>query len=725
MKMKSFALPLLVGSSLILPSWGEPGERLVQNPAEKALAEPSEATAKLGFAAHLPKETEGYFSLMGASDLYERLQATELGKLVRGLIEDQGLSPEEVEGSEEFAIFKAVVGEELFLAFGDTAGEQAVNLNAVSSSYNFHAMKMLVKMVEIGLEPEQDFREMESVLKGMMTDVLQDPKAGLSTFKKAKMPPVTVGFKVSNAEMRNQIFDMMSGGVLMIAADEDFPGDEIELTKDGVDLTGVTLSGKKIAALARAGMEDEVLEIFGSEQQAEEFLKALEEKNFNIALAQKGDYLIVYLGDSLEGLSFPAKPEDSLIGKADMNFVTPYLDKDIRMFLYGEEEAFDTMTPSTDVVASAAKGLKAGLAASEFFGDTRDVQALLGHVARLEKSLLEMIDYTRLGGVGYLEDGFKIEIHGGSNHPTVDTKTPHTFSALGEMEDVVFFSNSRSNPDFNSKLYELLSSLGEAAYLLASRASDLDANDNDLREFGEGFKMFDQTVAKDLRTIWEALTVDWSEGTGNESAIIIDTKGSLPTVPGVPGALVEEGLIPRVAYVTPVTDRAKVSASWKKIEGAIKGLLKTVKEMEGPDIPMQAIDDKTEDGVTYYTTQIQFSTPNARPVVGVSDQHFYLATSPQFIGELNAAMSKPGPARSGSYTKVDFKAAGDFAKYWVKLLKDNADEIFANEFERDDFNANLPLVEKFLTAFGQLEEFTSHIREEDGETRTSIHFKMK
>jgi hypothetical protein len=293
------------------------------------------------------------------------------------------------------------------------------------------------------------------------------------------------------------------------------------------------------------------------------------------------------------------------------------------------------------------------------------------------------------------------------------------------MEDVVFFSNSRSNPDFNSKLYELLSSLGEAAYLLASRASDLDANDNDLREFGEGFKMFDQTVAKDLRTIWEALTIDWSEGTGNESAIIIDTKGSLPTVPGVPGALVEEGLIPRVAYVTPVTDRAKVSASWKKIEGAIKGLLKTVKEMEGPDIPMQAIDDKTEDGVTYYTTQIQFSTPNARPVVGVSDQHFYLATSPKFIGELNAAMSKPGPARSGSYTKVDFKAAGDFAKYWVKLLKDNADEIFANEFERDDFNANLPLVEKFLTAFGQLEEFTSHIREEDGETRTSIHFKMK
>lgn len=724
MKMKTFALSMLLGSSLIAPSWAEPAVSFIQNSPAKEVAEPSELLAKLGFAAHVPKDTEGYFSLMGAYDLYERLQETDLGQLMNQMMEAQGVSPSDLEETEEFSIFKAVVGEELFMAFGKGAGGQAVHLNAINSSYNYHIMKMVVKMVEIGLSAEPDFEAMEGLMKGLVTDMVADPKAGMESFKKAKMPPVTVGFKVSDEDMRNQIFEMMNAGVAMIAEDVDFPGDEIDVEKDSVQVTGVTISGKKMAALGRAELDDDVVEAFGSEAKVEEFLKALEEKNLNIALALKGSYIVAYLGDSLDGLSFPAKPEDSLLANPGMDFMTNYADKDVRMLLFGNGEALQTMTGGTDIIGSAAKGLKAGLSASDFFGDTRDVQALLGHVARLEKSMVEMIDYSRLGGVGFLEDGFKIEVHGGSNQPMVDTKTPHTFSALGEMDDVVFFSNSRSNPEFSSKLYDLLSSFGEAAYLMASRASELNADDPELREFGEGFKMFEQTVAKDLRSIWDALTVDWAEGTGNESAVIIDTKGTMPTVPEVPDAIIEKGLIPRIAYVTPVTDRAKVSTSWEKIEGGIKNLLKTMKEMDGPAIPMQAIDDKTEDGVTYYTTQIQFSTPDARPVIGLSDKHFYFATSPKFIGELNKAMGEKGPARSGNYTRVNFSAANEMAKYWVELLKDNAEEIFENEFQRDDFLENLPMVEKVLAAFGQFEEFTSHVREEGGETRTSVHFKM-
>ena len=722
MKLRPFTLSLLAGASLVLPTHADPDVHLIQNAAEAA---PAGLAAKVGFAAHLPKNTEGYLSIMGAWDLYERFGETAIGKLMMEMMAAQGADLDSLEEDPEFAMVKSIIGEELFLAFGDTAGEQAVNLNAISSSYSRNSMKMVVKMMELSLSPDPDFSKMESVMMGLFKDTLNDPKAGLEVFKKTKMPPVTVGFKVSDEEMRNQIFDMMSGGVLMLAADEDAPVDEIDEKKDGVDLTGVRISGKKLAAFARAEGDDEALQMFGSAAMLENYLKALEGKNLNIVVAQKGPYIVAYVGDSLESLSFPATPAESLAGNAGMDFLTKYADKDIRMLLFGEEEAFKTMTPSTDVVGSMAKGLQEGLADSEFFGDTRDVQALLGHVARLEKTLVGMVDYTRLGGVGYLEDGFKIEIHGGSNHPTIDTKTPHAFSALGEMEDVVFFSNTRSNPEFNSKLYDMLSSLGEAAYLMASRASTMEGEDRDLQEFGEGFKMFDQMFAKDLKAIWEALTVDWAAGTGNEGALVVDTKGTMPNVPEVPGVVIEKGLIPRIAYVTPVTDRTKVSAAWKKIEGSLKNLLKTTKEMGGPEIPMQAIDDKTEDGVTYYWTGIPFTTPDTRPVVGLSDKHFFLSTSPKFIGEINKRMGTPGPVRSGSYTKVSFKAAGDFAKYWVKLMKDNADDIFQNEFERDDFKANLPVIEKFLAAFGEFEEFTSHLRAEGGVTRSSIHFKMK
>lgn len=727
MKLPKTFLPLITGVSLVVPAWAEPAEQLVQNPSGEAAAS-DELSAKLGFAAHVPKNTEGYFSLIGAADLYDRLAQTALGKTVKELMAEQGADLDDLEGSEEFSIFKAVVGEELFIAFGDSAGEQGVYLNAVNRSYNYHSMKMMVKMLELNFSADPDLEKMSGLMSTMMKEILTDPDAGIGVFEKAVMPPVTLGFKVSDAEMRSQIFDTMKSGVLMATADGDFPGEEIEMKKDGLDITGVTLLGKKIAEMGRAeGMDDpDTLEIFGSAEKFESFLKKLETKNLNLALTQKGDYIVAYLGGSLDGLSFPAKVEDSLVANEGMDFMDNYASKDIRMLLFGEEEALDTLASNSDVIASLAKGLKAALAESDLFGDTRDVQALLGYVAKLEKSLLDMVDYSRTGMVGFLEDGFKIEGHGGTNLPSLDTETPHRYAGLGDLEDVVFFSNSRSNPEFTSKLYELLSSLGEASYLMAQRAAGLENDDYDFEQFKEGFSLIDQMFVKDLKEIWMAMTVDWAAGTGNEGALVIDTKGTLPKVPGVPGVILEEGLIPRIAYVTPVTDREKVSKAWKRIESSVAGILKSIGEMDGPEIPMQEINENMKDGVTFYSTAIQFSTRDARPVVGLSEEDFFFSTSQNFIGDLNASLKEGNaPKRTGSYTHIDFSAAGDFAKYWVTLMKENADAVFENEFQRDDFKANLPMFEKFLKAFGELDHFTSHVRMEDGEARSSVHLKFK
>ena len=435
---------------------------------------------------------------------------------------------------------------------------------------------------------------------------------------------------------------------------------------------------------------------------------------------------MVYLGGSLDGLKIPTKPEDSLLANKGMDFLKNYGDKDVRILLFGEDEALNTMAGSNEVLGSMAKGLKAGLSEAEVFGDTRDIQALLGHVARVEGKIFDMFEYGRTGLVGFIEEGFKLESHALGNLPTLDTETAHTFAGLGDMEDVVFFSNSRSNPEFTSKMHDMMDSLGEAAYLMASRVSEMDIDDGDFRDFREGFKMFDEMGAADLKGIWGALSTDWAEGTGNEGAIIIDTKGTMPKVPEVPGVLIEKGLIPRIAYVTPMTDRAKMTSAWTTIEKSIVKILKTVKEMDGPEIPMQEIDDNTKDGVTYYSTAIQFSTKDARPVVGMTDQHFYFSTSQKFIAELNAKVGAGDvPVRKGSYTRINFAAARGLAEYWVNLLKENADEVFTNEYQLDDFNENLPLVKKFLKGFEQLEEMTAHTRMVGDEARSSVHFKMK
>ena len=722
---------MIAGSSLILPSLGEPATHLIQNEigsTSAAKVTPEAVVEKLGFAAHVPKNTEGYFSILGGYDMYQRLLKTDFGKVIVKMMADQGEDLTELEEDDGFQMFKAVVGEEIFAAFGDTAGNQALNLQAINNSSSFHQMKMMVKMAALSMNDDTDPSEMQGIAMSMFSSILGDPVAGVPIFEKSEMPPVTIGFKVSDEDMRNQISEMMIGGVLsLFDLAEEAPFDEIEVEKDGVALSGMTINGKKLAALADEDTKQEMTEVFGSRAMVDRVLAAVATKNLNIAIGVKDSYIIIYLGGSLDGLKFPAKPEDSLLANEGMDFLTDYAAKDIRMLMFGEEEAMKTIGGANEVLSSMAKGLKEGLAEAEVFGDTRDIQALLGHVAKVEDKIFDMFEYGRTGAVAFIEDGFKIESHGGSNLASIDTETAHNFAGLGDMEGVVFFSNSRSNPQFTSKLHDMMDSLGEATYLMANRVAEMEFDDSDFRDFREGFKMFDEMAAGDLKNIWQALTTDWAQATGDEGALIIDTKGTMPKVPEVPGVIIEKGIVPRIAYVTPVIDRGKMSTAWEKIETSITNILKTVKEMDGPEIPMQEFDDNTKEGVTYYTTAIQFSTKDARPVVGTSDKHFYFSTSQNFIAEIDKKLVSGGdiPVRQGSYTRINFSAAREMAEYWVKLLEENADEIFENEYQRDDFKENLPLVKELLAGFVHLDNMTAHTRMEDGEARSSLHFNLK
>jgi hypothetical protein len=736
MKTKHILLPLFAGGALILPSWGEPAAQLIQAELKEAPAEKVELTVvpdfdlnamakKLGFAAHAPKNTEGYVSMIGAYDMFKRLTQTEIGKLALEAMAGNGQTLEDFEAEDEIVMLKSILGEEFFAAFGDTAGAQGVHVNTISKSSNFHQMKMMVKMAAMGLSGDADPSEMQGAAMGMFAGMLGDPKAGLPVFEKATMPPITIGFKVSDADKREQFSEMIVG-MLMQVMDEDAPLEEIDQKVGDIQLSGLSLIGKKAAAMIDEDQRAEMSKVFGSEANVDRFVKALETKNLHVATGVKGDYIFIYLGGSLDGFKIAEKPEESLLANSGLDFLKGYTEKDLRMFYFGEEEAMKQMSENGEALASMALGLKTGLSETEVFGDTRDIQALLGHVAEVEGTIFDMVEAGRVGGVAFLEDGFRIETHSGGNNPMLDAETPHTFSSLGEMDDLLYFSNSRTNPEFTSKVFDMLDSLGQAAYLMGDRVSGLDIDDGDIREFSEGFKMFDQVAASDLKEIWGAFTTDWAQGTGDEGALVIDTRGTLPKIPGVPGAVIEKGLIPRIAYVTPVTDRAKMGSAWTRIEKSIANILKTVKEMDGPEIPMQEIDDNTKEGVTYFSTAIQFSTKDARPVVGLTDDRFYFSTSQQLIAELEEKLGAgEGPVRKGSYGRLNFAAVKGLAEHWVTLLKENSDEIFENDFQKDDFKENLPMLEKAIKALGQFQEMTSHSRMENGESRGSVHFKMK
>lgn len=733
MKLKRIFLPILAGGSLVSLAHGESpqvSEKTLTHLVQADAAPAADVTAlakKAGFAAHLPKNTEGYFSILGGYDMYQRLLKTEVGKLIVETLAEQGMELEEIEADEDVAMVKAIFGEEIFLAFGDTAGEQGVNLNAINRSANFHQMKMMVQMAAASMSDDVDPDAMEGAAMSMFAGILGDPKAGIDIFEKSEMPPLLVGIKVSDEDRREQIAATVGGFLAQaLEAGEEAPFTEIKEERNGIELTGFTVDGKKAAALADEDTRQEMSGFFGGRAEVDRFMNAVAKKNFHIATGVKGDYVVLYVGGNLEGFKLVADPKDSVVANKGMEFLKDYADKDIRLLMYGEGEAFNKMMADSEALSSMALGIKEGLAETEVFGDTRDVQTLLSHVARMDKQLFGMINYTDSGMVGFLDNGFKIESHGGSNLPSIDTKTPHTYSSLGEMEDVLFFSNSRSNPEFTGKLYEMLDSLGEATYLMGRRVGELDIDDPDFKRFQEGITMFEKVAAKDLAEIWQAISVNWAQGTGDEGAIVIDTKGSMPKIPEVPGVVIEKGKIPRISYVTPVTDTEKLTQSWKRIETSVENILKAVKEQGGPEIPMQELIENEKGGIRSFFYPIPTTTNNARPIVAMTEKNFYLSTSQTAVAEMKARLEKGGgPVRQGAYSRINFAAAADLAQYWVDLAKNNADELFENDFQKDDFMENVPLIEKFIAAFGEFQDVTTHVRKEDGVSRMSIHFNMK
>lgn len=238
--------------------------------------------------------------------------------------------------------------------------------------------------------------------------------------------------------------------------------------------------------------------------------------------------------------------------------------------------------------------------------------------------------------------------------------------------------------------------------------------------------MFDAEMKTDMTNIWKAISSDWADGTGSEASIVIDLKGTLPKIPEIPGPIIENGLIPRVAFVTPIEDREKLSSAWTSIEGSLTNLLKTAAKLGAPEIPMQEIDESEKGGIATFWTAVPTSTKDARPVVSLSEKNFYFSTSPKFVGEIEAAIAAGnGPERKGSYGVVNFTAVQKLATHWVDLMKANADVIFeGNEFAKDDFMENVPMVESVIKAFGELDDLTWHVRNEGGEVRTSIHFDL-
>jgi hypothetical protein len=688
-------------------------------PAVKALS-PGERAAMLGIVGRLSKDTESVMALYDGQEIVKRLRSLRAWQLVRDIAEEEGQGDPEAEITEGAAEAGKFIGQEIFIATGKGTTPQFANLMKLSQRSNYYQMRVMTQSFAAAAKAG-DLSVMEDSGTEVMEELAKELGKEMAMVESALMPPVLLGLKAVDAEALAEAQQGLAGTLDSLPMFMPEGLSPVEFTKGGVAFKGYKLAGSFVAEQVAAGREaiEETLE----PADVDRLIEALKTKDLVLAHGALDNYLMVYLGNGEDACPLVESVEDSLAANDGIAFVDGYQGKKLAGFVYGEQGLAKTAVAGS--LKDLALGVRDGLAGSDAFGDTRELASLLEMVGEKEDALLGLAKTDALGGLIVLEEGVKFELFGGTDRGAADHAAAHQLAGLGGGEDVLLFSNWVATPEYSKRAREYGEVIVESAYAMAEKVAGLEMEGSDeFVQFQQGFGLFNEKFRADTLGLWDALATADS-GLGAETALVVDLKGALPPLPGVPQELVDGGRFVRASLVSPVTDRAKLAESWGKLDGSLKNIFKTVSEMSGEEIPMQKPISSEKNGLMTYFFSFPFFNDDFLPSVTVSDKWFIASTSKLQALDLAAAADQAAGPRTGAWLELDFDALRKFTGEWVDLLEKNGEAVLGGPDEFAEFKEQLPRIRKGLEALEEFDQLSVSERREGGQLRTSLHFKTR
>jgi len=715
-------------------------------PVKNSALSPEERAAKLGFVKHLPQDTEVVMAFHNGSKTAEIMESSKLWKLIQSQMgmgmmgQGREFAPAGEEMEEDFALPEgeqdlasepadlpidadpmgpgALFGSEFTIALGKPVGQQTTNLLTLYRRMGYFQMRSLAKAFVVAAKSD-DLSSMASELEDsygpeMFKELLADPESGLALFEKMNMPPLYLAFRApaSDRDAAAQQIAALIENLTMFGE----MVEPVEVEKIGQKFSGHKISGAKISALM-AEDRDEMEEMMDSAN-VDRLLAAVAKKDPVILSGTLGDYVVLFIGASIDDLKFAPDIKQSLVATEALAFCDPYASKQLAAVIYGQKDSLDLMRLSTGGLADMASGLSDGLAASEGLGTTRDLETLLRMVAEREATLLKLAGTEALGVAAFYENGMKIESFGGTDIGMVDWKSPNKLASLGDSEDVVMFANMTTETVYDEKARAYIEAIMETSYAAAMKVSELPMEDENMAKFKEIAKMFNTQFRTDAVAIWDSISNDFGGGLGNEYAWVMDLKGSVPTLPGIPQPVVDTGKFPRISVIVPVTDRAKLAGSWKNLNTSLTNVLTKVSGMIDKEIPMQKPISSEKNGYTTWFFPLPVFNDDFMPSVTVGDQWFAASTSKNQALDLLTQAAAGGENRTGFQFTMNFKTLEKFSQEMHEVLEKNSEGL---GISTDD----LKTAAEFITALEDLDKLTVHARREGGMLRSSIHLKTR
>ncbi|MEO5913735.1 MAG: hypothetical protein ABIS50_05850 [Luteolibacter sp.] len=742
--------------------------------APKIAAE--ERAAKLGFVKHLPQDTEVVLAFYNGTKTADRVKKSKLWKLVEAEMGGGGMGgpggmavpaePEEDEDMEapeaeqdDAAVGAAeeepeagaglgepafpgaadgpgngpagpdsemgpaaMFGTEFTLALGKTTGEQTGNLLNFSRRMNYFQMRNLAKafvaMVKTGDASSIAKSLEERMGSAMMKDILSDPQSGMATVNKAKMPPIYLAFRTSEAdraaaaqEVASTVenLNMMLGPMV----------EPVKFDVAGHTFEGAKVLGAKIAenmAQGRAEMEANL-----DAATVDQLIAAVAKKDLVVVSGTVGDYVVLFIGGSTDDLKLASNTSESLVSTEALAFTDAYASKDLAALVYGQKEALDTLVKSAGGIADITNGLRDGLSGADGLGNTRDLEAMFQIVAEREAALRKLATIDAAGTLAFWEEGLKIESFGGSDPGMVDWKASNKLSRLGDSSDVVMFADLTVDAVYDQKSRDYVEALMETGYAMAMKVTEIPMENEQMAQFKGMAKMFDEKFRPDIASLWDTMSNDFGSSLGKESALVVDLKGASPAIPGIPQEVVDKAKVPRISLISPVTDRAKLSGSWTKMNTTLTGTLAKISELTGQEIPMQKPLSSEKNGNITWFFPMPFFTDDFLPSVTVGDKWFVASSSKLQALDLISQADAGGEGRTGVWFSMNFKALQQYAAETYKLVDDNAETLTGNAFPPEQKKHVLDAI----STLDDLDKLTVHARREGDVLRSSIHFKTR
>lgn len=603
---------------------------------------------KLGFAAHLPRDTEFYVGTVNLRAHLKAIDQTVYARQVQSFIDDKVPAPS-AGAQKDRGLMKKLWGDDLFVALakGGAAPLKSFNqLNELYSEITYQALMeggpLAAKAGDIQSQPGRIFQAIASdpVLLRRASEAL----AGL------EMPPLLTGFKVDKPdELLKELFPdetlqefaaKAKVTDLTTAADGRFRVFEFHVR----DFLTDEMRMQVLSGISKGDPNAN-----GAREAIDKAIRQVQTKTVSFAFGSAGGCLILAAGPTMSHLKFATTPKESLLANPDLDFARPYVDKNLLALVSADDGVFEALS-SDQPMQSLLRGVVAGLRSSDVFGPlAARLQPKIAEMGRTESRLFKR-NHSPMVGVAWWDGGIHFESVGGPDTGMLDYTQPLQFARLLDDPGVLFGMDYHGSREWALNSRDYFEQWMDLIHLVVGELVKSGLGGRQGRQI---FQMLDQNFVPQLVSFYRGSRDIYQKALGSEHAVIIDVGGKLSSLPGMTASATDKKMI-RIAGVHDVKDRQLISTNWSKMKASLGGMLAAAPTPFPLELP--AVEASEKNGITSFYYPIPFVAEELLPCVSVNDRLFILGTSRDLAQDLAGRLgSIPGPATAmGLRWKIGF-----------------------------------------------------------------------